>query len=130
LQLRGGTSRENVVEALAAHVATYGAGREGLVFHLDNGNPADRRRLSRMMQAATSSAGVVATWHDLRHHHASTLLSAGVSPALVTERLGHDLETLLDTDAHVIRSDEDRVRAIVDRTLTLRAEDQLRTEAP
>jgi integrase len=55
--------------------------------------------------------------HDLRHHHASVLLSAGVSPALVAERLGHTIATLLSTYAHVIRSDEERVRAIVDESL-------------
>jgi hypothetical protein len=55
--------------------------------------------------------------HELRHHHASVLLSKGVSPALVAERLGHDLKRLLRTYAHVIRQDEDRVRAIVDVTL-------------
>ena len=53
-------------------------------------------------------------WHDLRHHHASVPLSKGVSPALVAERLGHDLKTLLRTYAHVIRQDEDRLRVIVD----------------
>lgn len=52
----------------------------------------------------------------------------GVSPALVAERLGHDLKTLLRTYAHVIRQDEDRVRAIVDVTLGGDAEDWLSTE--
>lgn len=66
--------------------------------------------------------------HDLPHHHASVLLSKGVSPALVAERLAHDLNTLLRTYAHVIRQDEDRVRAIVDGALGGDAEDWLRTE--
>ena len=61
--------------------------------------------------------GVVYSWHDLRHHHASVLLSNGVSPAFVAERLGHDVKTLLATDAHVIRADDDRVRTIVDAEL-------------
>jgi integrase len=67
-------------------------------------------------------------WHDLRHHHASVLLSKGVSPALVAERPGHDLKTLLRTYAHVIRQDDERVRTIVDGTLGGDAEDWLRTE--
>lgn len=67
------------------------------------------------------------TWHDLRHHHASVLLSRGVSPALLAERLGHDMKTLMRTYAHVIRSDEDRVRTIVDDSLGATAEDWLRT---
>jgi integrase len=67
-------------------------------------------------------------WHDLRHHHASVLLSAGISPALVAERLGHDIKTLLRTYAHVICSDEDKVRSVVDDMLGQTAEDWLRTE--
>lgn len=68
------------------------------------------------------------TWHSLRHYHASTLLSAGVSPGLVAERLGHDIQTLMQTYAHVIRSDDDRVRAVIDERLGVSAEDFLRTE--
>jgi hypothetical protein len=45
-----------------------------------------------------------------------------VSPALVAERLGHDVKTLLATYAHVIRADDDRVRAIVDATLAVSAD--------
>jgi site-specific recombinase XerD len=72
---------------------------------------------------------VNATWHALRHHHASVLLSNGVSPALVAERLGNDVKTLLSTYSHVIRADEDRVRAIVDETLGVSIADWSRTEA-
>jgi hypothetical protein len=43
-------------------------------------------------------------------------------------RLGHDRNTLLRTYAHVIRQDDERVRAIVDVTLGGDAEDWLRTE--
>jgi integrase len=115
-----------VVDTLSAHIATHGLGREGLLFHL-NGAPVGRQALSTRFRDVAQRAEVAATWHDLRHHHASVLLSAGVSPALVAERLGHDVATLLSTYAHVIRSDEDRVRAIVDASLG-RVEDWLRTE--
>jgi hypothetical protein len=56
------------------------------------------------------------------------LLSKGVGPALVAERLGQDLKTLVRTYAHVIRQDDERVRSIVDATLGGDAEDWLRTE--
>jgi integrase len=69
------------------------------------------------------------TWHDLRHFHASMLLSKGIRPAYVAERLGHDVKTLLRTYAHVIRQDDERVRAIVEDVLGVSAEDWLRTEA-
>ena len=35
----------------------------------------------------------------------------------MAERLGHDVKTLLTTYSHVIRDDDDRVRAIVDAEL-------------
>jgi hypothetical protein len=45
----------------------------------------------------------------------------------MAERLGHDIKTLMRTCVHVIRSDEDRVRSIVDESLGVSAEDWLRT---
>lgn len=116
-----------VVESLAAHMRAFGPGDDELVFHI-GGGPVSRAMAAKYARVAPRSAGVTARWHDLRHHHASVLLSAGVSPALVAERLGHDLKTLLATYAHVIRSDEDRVRTVVDATLGDSAEDWLRTE--
>lgn len=69
-----------------------------------------RAQDSKYARKAGAAAGLAAFgWHDLRHHHASVLLSGGISPALVAERLGHDIKTLLRAHAHVIRSDEDRV---------------------
>jgi integrase len=64
-----------------------------------------------MTLALSAVSATLIGWHDLRHHHASVLLSRGIRPALVAERLGHDIKTLLRTYTHVIRSDEDRVRA-------------------
>jgi integrase len=117
-----------VVDALAAHLAAFGPGRDGLVFHYE-GRPIVRAQGSKYARKAGTGAGLKGFgWHDLRHHHASVLLSRGISPALVAERLGHDIKTLLRTYAHVIRSDEDKVRAVVDETLGQTAEDWLRTE--
>jgi len=40
--------------------------------------------------------------HDLRHTHATLLLTAGVNPKVVQERLGHKkVTTTLDTYSHV-----------------------------
>lgn len=117
-----------VTAALSAHVAAFGLGPEGHSFTIDAGRPVSRRRGGVIMERARSTAGIEGiTWHDFRHYHASVLLSAGVSPALVAERLGHSIPTLLRTYAHVIRSDEDRVRTIVDSSLGEYAEDWLRT---
>jgi integrase len=118
-----------VTDALAAHIAAFGSTEDGLLFQ-HNARPVVRTTGWRYISTAAESVGLEGrAWHDLRHHHASVLLSAGVSPALVAERLGHDVATLLKTYAHVIRSDEDRVRAIVDETLGDSAEAWLRPNA-
>lgn len=83
---------------------TYGTGPHGLVFHHGPDGFWSRDLLAKQMKATAARAelnGV--TWHSLRHAHASMLLSAGVSPALVAEPLGHDVGTLMRTYAHVIR---------------------------
>jgi integrase len=44
-------------------------------------------------------------FHDLRHTHASLLLSAGISPKVTQERLGHArIETTMNTYSHVLPS--------------------------
>ena len=120
-----------VVEALAAHLAAFGPGDDGVVFHTMRGTPVSRVLGGDYIRHAVKRAGLSGiTWHSLRHYHASTLLSAGVSPALVAERLGHDIQTLMRTYAHVVRSDDDKVRAVVDAHLGVSAEDFLRTGSP
>ena len=110
------------VDTLAQHVEWFGAGEHGLMFHTE-GRPIGRWMASKHARVAAPSRNLDgSTWHDLRHHHASVLLSNGVSPALVAERLGHDVKTLLSTYAHVIRADDDRVRSIVDATLGISAD--------
>src|SRR5205807_8875381 len=67
-----------VVDSLAAHLAAFPASDEGLVFHAD-GRRVDRATAWRHIDAAATRAGLKGhAWHDLRHHHASVLLSAGV----------------------------------------------------
>jgi integrase len=42
-------------------------------------------------------------FHDLRHSHATLLLSRGVTPKVVQERLGHEsVKTTLDVYGHVL----------------------------
>jgi integrase len=118
-----------VLDSLAAHLAEFGTGEDDLVLH-SQGRSIGRAMAAKHMRTAIAQVDLKGLgWHDLRHHHASVLLSQGVSPALVAERLGHDVKTLLTTYAHVIRHDDDRVRAIVDESLGGSAEDWLRTEA-
>jgi integrase len=55
------------------------------------------------------------TSHDLRHHYASLLLSAGESVVAVAARLGHENASLvLSTYGHLMPNTEDRTRAAID----------------
>lgn len=41
-------------------------------------------------------------FHDLRHSHASLLLSQGVQPKVISERLGHsNISTTMDLYSHI-----------------------------
>jgi len=53
--------------------------------------PVSRAMGANLPRAAGKRLGVPARWHDLRHHHASVLLSEGVNPSKVADRLSHDL---------------------------------------
>ena len=81
-----------------------------------------------MLRRSRSSSFEAARFHDLRHHYASVLLSAGVSVKAVQTNLGHASATVtLNVYGHFMPDDEDRTRAAVDLVLGA-AEDQLRTE--
>jgi integrase len=111
-------------DALAAHLARFGTGPDDVVFHID-GRYVDRFKGGPIMASAIKRAGLAdTTWHSLRHFHASTLLSDGVNPAYVAQRLGHDIAALLKIYAHVLPRDDDRIRAKVDRTLETTGEDE------
>ncbi|WP_414687833.1 tyrosine-type recombinase/integrase [Mycobacterium sp.] len=47
------------------------------------------------------------TFHDLRHSYATGALRAGVSPKIVSERIGHaNIGFFLETYAHVLENDD------------------------
>ena len=117
------------VEQLAEHLAHFGPGDDGLVFHQRNGRPVERDVAGAITKKAAATVGLPgATWQLFRHAHASLLLSEGISPALVAERLGHDITTLLTTYADVIRADDDRLCSVLDAHAAEPMEDLLRTE--
>ena len=56
--------------------------------------------------------------HDLRHASATLLLSAGVHPKVVQERLGHaSIVVTLDTYSHVIEGLQREAAVAIDRML-------------
>ncbi|MCA2286945.1 tyrosine-type recombinase/integrase, partial [Mycobacterium avium] len=78
------------------------------VFTFEDGRPPHpdtiRRRFDRLAAAAGLSR---ITFHDLRHSYATGALKAGVSPKILSERIGHaDVGFFLQTYAHVITNDD------------------------
>ena len=48
--------------------------------------------------------------HDLRHSHASLLIEMGISPLMISERLGHEnVETTLNTYSHLYPNKQDEI---------------------
>ena len=110
--VRDVTVGATVVAALVHHVRTYGLGDHGLLFTNPMGKVLGSPHLSKAWARATAGLALPpgATWHDLRHHHASSLLSAGINIAAVAARLGHSSPTVtLEHYAWALPADEQRV---------------------
>ena len=75
-----------------------------LVFAYVDGSPLDPSTVSHAFAKTVREAGVPhIRFHDLRHSHATLMLSAGVHPKVVSERLGHSsVAFTLDTYSHVL----------------------------
>lgn len=78
------------------------------VFTYQDGRPLHpdsiRQRFDRLAVAAGLSR---ITFHDLRHSYATGALRAGVSPKVISERIGHaNVGFFLETYAHVLGSDD------------------------
>lgn len=91
----------------------------GLVFQ-NTAGPCYRNTRTMAWQAARELVPAIgAGWHQLRHHHASLLIAAGLSPVAVAHRLGHkDATQTLEVYAHLWDSDEDKMVAVSDGLVT------------
>lgn len=77
-----------------------------LIFPSQHGTPIEKQNLARRsFKPLLAKAGLPATtrFHDLRHAHATLLLSQGVHPKVVQERLGHStISVTMDVYSHVM----------------------------
>ena len=78
------------------------------MFTFEDGRPPHpdsiRQRFDRLAAAAGLSR---IAFHDLRHSYATGALKAGVSPKVLSERIGHaDVGFFLQTYAHVVKNDD------------------------
>jgi integrase len=97
---------QSVADALAAHLAEFGPGREGFILTAPEGGPVRGTRFRDVWRRTLQSAGMVRVRpHDLRHFYASLLIDAGESVKVVQDRLGHASATVtLDTYGPTRRS--------------------------
>jgi hypothetical protein len=113
------TLPDSVRDVLAAHLARFGSGSDGLVFSSNTGASLRRSVWGKAYKSAAKSVGVDSSTHDLRHHCARVLISSGVSIKAVQQYLGHkNASETLDTYGHLMPGDNDRVRAAIDASLS------------
>lgn len=110
-------SRYSVRQVLLPKAAAgaFGSIRiDGELVFSRNGEPLNPSVVSRTFKRFAALAGHDMRFHDLRHTHATILLSAGVHPKVVQERLGHaDITITLNTYSHVTKGlQEEAVRII------------------
>lgn len=119
-----------VIEELAAHLAEYGKGPHGLIFHtasntaLRYGN--FRRRVWYPAVERAEDVPDDTTFHGLRHTYASLLIAGGLSPKVIQVRLGHDsITTTMDTYGHLYPESDDATRAAIDDVFRPEVDDKL-----
>lgn len=99
---------------LEEHLEQYPPGQLGLVFTARSGGPLRRSHLQyAWREAADRPKGE--GWHELRHHHASLLIAAGLSPRAVADRLGHaDPSETLNIYSHLWPTDEPAILGAIE----------------
>lgn len=89
-----------------------------LVFASLDGSPRSPNALTKEWQLAMRKAGFRATFHSLRHTHASTLIASGLDVLTISRRLGHGSPSItLGVYGHLFKTD-DRAAAIIEAALT------------
>jgi len=87
------------------------------VFTSWDGSPYLPARLTLQWRRAMQRAELKATFHSLRHTHASTLIAAGLDVLTVSRRLGHGTPAItLTVYGHLFKPD-DRAAAIMEAAL-------------
>lgn len=78
------------------------------VFTYQNGRPLHPDTIRQRFDRLSAAAGLPRiTFHDLRHSYATGALRAGVSPKVISQRIGHaNVGFFLETYAHVLGNDD------------------------
>jgi integrase len=97
------------------------------LFSDEIGRPLRPDTMSHQFAKLARSLGLAtARLHDLRHTHASLLLSQGVHPKIVSERLGHSTVSMtLDRYSHVLPGLQEAAAEAFDQALAAHAQAQV-----
>jgi integrase len=120
---------DNVVKELLIHKAKQEEWKKrlgkayednDLVICTEMGTMQDPRNILRVMRRLCKSSGVTAIrFHDIRHTHASILISSGVDIVKVSSRLGHaNPKITLEIYAHLLPNIQDNVAEIFENELS------------
>jgi integrase len=91
---------------------------DDLVFPNPQGELRSPNALSQEWKEQTRKLGLTATFHSLRHTHASQLIAQGVDILTISRRLGHSKPTVtLDVYGHMFPDTDDRAASIMEATL-------------
>jgi integrase len=104
-------------DALSAHLRSYPAGPDDLVFRSSEGEPTRLSNWRRRSWEPAVTAGKLEHLrpHDLRHTAVALWIAAGASPKEIAARAGHSsVVTVLDRYGHLFPGSEDRVNDALD----------------
>jgi integrase len=104
-------------QAEARFLAGSAYGDLDLVFATGIGTPLEPGNVRRTWLRVTPAAGMPGVRvHDMRHAMATIMLSQGIHPKIVSERLGHaSVNITLDTYSHVLPGLQEAAAAQLDR---------------
>lgn len=103
---------DDILATLAAHIGAHGTGRHDLIVHA-TGMPLNASLFQSRWRRTRKLAGLDdLRFHSLRHHYASTAISAGVPLPALSRALGHSKSSVtLDVYGHLMVDDSDRLRS-------------------
>jgi integrase len=106
---------EHLVETLQSWLDQHGFGDDELIFRTRNGNrPSSSNWLRAWHRALRSIGHERLRLYDCRHTAATTWLAAGVPLGETARRMGHSVETLVQTYVGALKGDEVASNRLID----------------